>query len=91
VYSAIEVVLDLSRTVLAADSCKVEHVELAALRNTAGAEGRVDLGQSDRGARGKGEDGGGELHDDCGLRNWLTEDCDGGCGIGVVGSGMMGN
>jgi hypothetical protein len=51
-----------SRTVLAADGGKVEHVELAALRNTAGAEGRVDLGQGDGSACGEGEDGGGELH-----------------------------
>lgn len=58
--------LDLSRTVLAADGGEVEDVELAALRNTAGAEGRVDLGQGDRGACGEGEDGGGELHGDCG-------------------------
>ena len=54
--------LGMSRTVLAADSGKVEDVELAALRNAAGAEGRVDLGQDDRGTCGEGEDGGGELH-----------------------------
>ena len=58
--------LDLSRTVLAADGGKVKDVKLAALGNTAGAEGRVDLGQGDRGACGEGEDGGGELHGDCG-------------------------
>ena len=54
--------LDLSRTVLAADGGKVKDVKLAALGNTAGAEGRVDLGQGDRGTCGEGEDGGGELH-----------------------------
>ena len=59
--------LGLSRTVLAADGGKVEDVELAALRNAASAEGRVDLGHGDRGACGEGEDGGGELHVDC----WL--------------------
>ena len=58
--------LDLSRTVLAADGGKVKDVKLAALGNTAGAEGRVDLGQGDRGTCGEGEDGGGELHGDCG-------------------------
>jgi hypothetical protein len=52
----------MSRTVLAADGGKVEDVELAALRNAASAEGRVDLGQGERGACGEGEDGGGELH-----------------------------
>jgi hypothetical protein len=56
-----------SRTVLAADGGKVEDVELAALRNAAGAEGRVDLGQGDGGACGEGEDGGGELHGESGL------------------------
>lgn len=60
--------LDLSRTVLAADGGKVKDVKLAALGNTAGAEGRVDLGQGDRGTCGEGEDGGGELHGDCGSK-----------------------
>jgi len=56
------VFLGLLRTVLAADGGKVEDVELAALRNATSAEGRVDLSQGDR-----GDEGGGELHDDCGL------------------------
>lgn len=60
--------LDLSRTVLAADGGKVKDVKLAALGNTAGAEGRVDLGQGDRGTCGEGEDGDGELHGDCGSK-----------------------
>jgi hypothetical protein len=58
--------LDLSRTVLAADGGKIEDVELAALCNTTGTEGRVDLSHGDRGACGEGEDGGSELHGDCG-------------------------
>jgi hypothetical protein len=63
-HSTAEVLLDQSRTVLAADGGKVEDVELATLSNSAGAEGRVGLGLSNRGACGEGEDGGGELHVD---------------------------
>jgi hypothetical protein len=60
--------LDLSRTVLAADRGKVKDVKLAALSDAAGAEGRVDLGQGNRGTCGEGEDGDGELHGDCGSK-----------------------
>jgi hypothetical protein len=74
--TTIEGLLGLSRTVLAADGGKVEDIELAALRDTASTESRVDLSQGDRGACGEGEEGSGELHDGCGLSlvGWLIDE-----------------
>ena len=60
--------MELPHTVLAADGGEIEDVKLAALSGSATAESRVGLGQGDGSAGGEGEDGGGELHDDCGLR-----------------------